>query len=106
MSAVSRKLTPSSKARLIVASDSFSSPAPYAKLIPIQPSPMADTSNSLPNLRFFIALTSNGTGGHPFKIGIGAKLSRWRDIFLYLFKFCLDGKDRILTKRQTQGRIC
>src|ERR1700728_4275679 len=46
MSAVSINVTPSSRARLMVATDSSQSVAPYHSLIPMQPRPWADTLSS------------------------------------------------------------
>src|ERR1700685_2320966 len=46
MSAVSMNVTPSASARLMVAIDSSQSVAPYHSLIPMQPSPWADTVRS------------------------------------------------------------
>src|SRR5215470_9440286 len=43
MSAVSRNVTPRSRARWMVAIDSSQSVAPYHSLIPMQPRPCADT---------------------------------------------------------------
>src|SRR5260370_18557442 len=43
MSAVSRNVTPRSRARRMVATDSSQSVAPYHSLIPMQPRPCADT---------------------------------------------------------------
>src|SRR6516164_5439130 len=46
MSAVSRNVTPRSRARPMVAIDSSQSPGPYHSLIPMQPRPWADTVRS------------------------------------------------------------
>src|SRR5579863_6402632 len=46
MSAVSMNVTPRSSARLMVAMDSSQSVGPYHSLIPMQPSPWADTVRS------------------------------------------------------------
>src|ERR1700678_1292997 len=46
MSAVSMNVTPRSSARLMVATDSSQSVAPYHSLIPMQPRPCADTVSS------------------------------------------------------------
>src|SRR5260370_3844225 len=46
MSAVSMNVTPRSSARWIVAIDSSQSPRPYHSLIPMQPSPCAETASS------------------------------------------------------------
>src|SRR6266496_2721830 len=46
MSAVSSRVTPRSRARLIVAIDSSQSAAPYHSLIPMQPRPCAETVRS------------------------------------------------------------
>jgi adenine specific DNA methylase Mod len=52
ISAVSKKLHPSSMARCMVSMDSLSSAGPYDWLMPMQPSPMAGTSKPwLPSLR-------------------------------------------------------
>src|SRR5919204_5045730 len=52
MSAVSRKVTPRSRARWMVAIDSWSSAGPYDWLMPMQPRPMAETRRPwLPSVR-------------------------------------------------------
>src|SRR5215213_5204892 len=55
MSAVSRKLTPSSRARWISAMEVASSAAPYTELRPMQPRPMAGRSMPVvPSVRVFM----------------------------------------------------
>src|SRR4029453_5039701 len=48
MSAVSRNVMPRSRARGMVATDSWSSPGPYDWLIPMHPSPSAETTSPWP----------------------------------------------------------
>src|SRR5579859_202726 len=62
MSAVSRNVTPRSRARWMVAIDSSQSVAPYHSLIPMQPRPWADTV-SWPSLVVRMCLPCSSSDG-------------------------------------------
>src|SRR5215469_8684237 len=74
MSAVSRNVTPRSRARWMVAIDSSQSVAPYHSLIPMQPRPCADTV-SWPSLvvRMCVPCSSSDGGWlrREFRLGSG-----------------------------------